>query len=278
MMAAPAASKLAERSLWKRGLRSQGSRSLAEETAVALSYDGSTYAVLLATPHDLEDFALGFSVTEGIVASAAGIEMLDVIDHVDGIELRMELAPARREVLAQRRRRMTGPSGCGLCGIASLFEATRPVGRVTASARFSADDVARAVASLSGRTPLGAETRAVHGAGFWSPGRGLVAVREDVGRHNALDKLAGALRVTGEATHAGIVVLTSRVSVELVQKAACIGAGVLVAMSAPTALAVRTAERAGITLVAIARDDGFELFAHPQRIETGGATCNSIAA
>jgi FdhD protein len=277
-MTVPArACKPAARAIWKRGLPSDGSRSLAEETPVALSYDGATHAVLLATPHDLDDFALGFSITEGVVAEASEIEMLDIVDHADGIELRMELAPSRREILSARRRRLVGPSGCGLCGIASLFEATRPPPRVMASARFAADEVSHAVASLAGQTPLGDETRAVHAAGFWHPQRGLVALREDVGRHNALDKLAGALSAAGEPAGDGIVVLTSRVSVELVQKAARIGAGVLAAMSAPTALAVRTAREAGITLVAVARHDGFELFVHPERIARTAA-CDSVAA
>ncbi len=267
----------AGRMAWRRGLRSEGARVLAEETAVAMSYGGATYAVLLATPSDLEDFALGFSLTEGVIADAAEIEMLDIVDHADGVELRMELVPSRREVLAARRRRLVGASGCGLCGIASLFEATRPPPRVTAAARFTAAEISRAVASLAGNTPLGEETRAVHAAGFWQPQGGLVAVREDVGRHNALDKLAGALYAADTVAGDGIVVLTSRVSVELVQKAARIGAGVLAAMSAPTALAARTAEAAGITLVAVARDDGFELFVHPERVIDSGA-CDAVAA
>ena len=133
------------------------------------------------------------------------------------------------------------------------------------------------MASLAGHTPLGEETHAVHAAGFWQPQGGLIAVREDVGRHNALDKLAGALHATGTVADDGIVVLTSRVSVELVQKAARIGAGVLAAMSAPTALATRTAEAAGITLVAVARDDGFELFVHPERVVDSNA-CEAVAA
>jgi FdhD protein len=233
---------------------------------VAFVYDGSTHAVMMASPADLEDFALGFSLTEGIIAGPEEIERLEVVGQAAGIELRMWLAPGRGRVLAERRRRLAGPTGCGLCGIESLEEAARPVRRVGPGMAVAPEAVTAAVAALAPAQALNRATHAVHAAGFWHPDRGLLAIREDVGRHNALDKLAGALWRAEAAAETGILLLTSRLSVEMVQKAAAIGAPLVVAVSAPTALAVRTAEAAGITLVAVARGDGFEVFAHPERI------------
>jgi FdhD protein len=254
-------------SIWRHQAASAGKRIVPEETAVAFSYDGGTYAVMMATPQDLEDFALGFSITEGLVSSPADIRQLDIVEHDAGIELRMWLTEPRALALSERRRHLAGPTGCGLCGIESLEEAVRSLPRVGDGAIFTAAEIMRALETLSPRQELNRQTRAVHAAAFWHSDAGLVAVREDVGRHNALDKLAGALMHDGVSPHGGMVLLTSRVSVEMVQKTAFIGAPLIVAVSAPTALAVRTAETAGITLAAIARNDGFEVFAHPQRIK-----------
>lgn len=254
------------RARWRAGVVEEGAREVAEEAAVALVYQGSTHAVLMATPADLADLALGFSLTEGVVARADEIEATEIVEHGGGIEVRMWLAPERAHAAAERRRALAGPTGCGLCGIESLAEALRPAPLVTADLHLARADVHAALAALAGAQPLGRATRAVHGAGFWTPADGLIAVREDVGRHNALDKLAGALAQAGRGGGEGAVVLTSRVSVEMVQKAARVGASVLIAISAPTALAVATAEAAGVTLIAVARDDGFELFTHPHRI------------
>jgi FdhD protein len=180
----------------------------------------------------------------------------------------MWLSGERAEALAARRRAMTGPVGCGLCGIDSLAEALRPVPPVTDTAlRLPAGEVAAAMAALRAAQVLHDRTHAAHAAGFWAPGAGLVALREDVGRHNALDKLAGALLRAGTDPRSGAVVLTSRVSVDLVQKAAAIGAPVLIAASAPTAHAARTAAEAGLTLVGNARGDGFDVFSRPDRIQ-----------
>ena len=251
---------------WREGRGEAGSREIPEEIPVALTYDASTYAVMMATPLHLEDFALGFSLTEGVVGSAEDIRSIEIIDGEFGVEARMWLASGQREALAARRRRLAGPTGCGLCGIESLVEAARRPPRVEAELRLAPGDILQAMAALDPAQALGARTRAVHAAGFWTPAAGLAALREDVGRHNALDKLAGALAREGRAASEGAVLLTSRVSVEMVQKTAMIGAPVLVAVSAPTAFAVRTAEAAGVTLVAVARSDGFEIFTHPERI------------
>jgi FdhD protein len=264
-MRAPTAS--VDNAVWRGAGVSRGKRSVPEETAVAFSYDGGTYAVMMATPQDLDDFALGFSLTEGIVAGPADIRQLDIVEFAAGMELRMWLAEPRAAALIERRRHLAGPTGCGLCGIESLEEAARALPRVADEATFTPAQIMQALDTLSPRQELNRQTRAVHAAAFWRPDAGLVALREDVGRHNALDKLAGALSRGQVSVRGGMVLLTSRVSVEMVQKTALIGAPLIVAVSAPTALAIRTAEAAGITLAAIARSDGFELFTHPQRIK-----------
>jgi FdhD protein len=242
-------------------------RTVPAEVPVALVYDGTTYAVMMASPSDLEDFALGFSLTEGVISAPEDIESLELIALDRGIELRMWLAPDRRRALADRRRSMAGPTGCGLCGVESLEAAVPTCPRVTAGLTVTAKDINEAIASLPEAQLLNQRTRAVHGAGFWTREKGLIALAEDVGRHNALDKLIGGLRRTRADLGDGVVLLTSRVSVEMVQKAAVSGAPIVVAFSAPTALALETAEAAGITLVAVARADAFEIFTHPHRIE-----------
>lgn len=258
-----------ERLVWRDDATTSGTRTIPEETPIALTYGRTTHAVMMATPADLRDFALGFSLSEGIVHSREEIAALDVVVVEDGIELRMDLVEERKIGLLRRQRRITGPGGCGLCGMDSLAEALRPPPRVTSEARFTAAEVRAALATMPGAQQLNLLTRAVHAAAFWTSGPGLVALREDVGRHNALDKLLGAMAASGQRAADGIVLLSSRVSVEMVQKAAVLGTPVLVAVSAPTALAVRTAEAAGMTLIGVARTDGFEVFTHPNRIMTG---------
>ncbi|WP_316230630.1 formate dehydrogenase accessory sulfurtransferase FdhD [Bradyrhizobium sp. SZCCHNR1051] len=264
--------RIADRLVWRGGALTEGHRRVPEETAVALTYNGGTQAVMMATPQDLTDFAIGFSLNEGIIASRDDIISLDVVELTDGIELRMWLPPELAARMAERRRSLAGPTGCGLCGIDSIAEAVRPVARVPAGRRFAPRDVMTALAAIEPLQKLNRETRAVHAAAFWTPARGIVALREDVGRHNALDKLAGHLAQARSVATEGIVLMTSRVSVELVQKAAAMGAPVLVAVSAPTALAIRMAESAGITLIAVARNDGFEIFTHPDRIVASAET------
>ena len=265
-----------------------GTRRVPEETAIALTFNGTGHAVMMATPADLEDFAVGFALTEGIIERAADVETIEVADLGIGIELRLWIAEHRMARLAERRRRMAGPVGCGLCGIESLEEAMRSVPQVSAPLVLTPAEIAAAVATIAPAQVLGRETRAAHAAGFWRPakagqtsagpssaglasgsgsaGGGLLALREDVGRHNALDKLVGALAREGIAAAAGAIVVTSRLSVEMVQKTAVAGCGVLVAVSAPTALAIRAAEAAGMTLIGIARGGEFEVFTHARRI------------
>jgi FdhD protein len=209
------------------GTFQRGARMLPEETAVALSYNGTTQAVMMATPAALEDFARGFTLTEGIAAPDE-IDSITVVETDLGIDLQIWLRPEAEGRLAARRRTFA------------------------------------AVSALPAQQPLHDATRAVHAAAFWTPAVGMVTSREDVGRHNALDKLAGA--TAGLALSAGAVVLTSRVSIDMVQKCAVMGAPVLIAVSAPTAHAVDMAEAAGITLIALARTDRFEVFTHPNRL------------
>jgi len=246
-------------------------RDVPEETAVALVHDASTTAVMMATPSDLTEFGLGFSLTEGVIADVSEVRDIDVVAGPDGIEVRMWLSPRRSAAAAARRRRQAGPTGCGLCGVDSLAQALRAPPAVGRGLMLRPEDIHAALDALPQLQTLGDLTRAVHAAGWWSPGVGYLAVREDVGRHNALDKLAGALAMAGTPAPPGAVVLTSRVSVEMVQKAAMIGAQVILAVSAPTALAIRTAEAAGMTLVGVARRDGFEVFTGHDRIDQGSA-------
>ncbi len=240
-----------------------GSRVLPEEVAVALSFNGTTQAVMMATPADLEDFAYGFALTEGL-AQPSEIESLDVVETPLGIDVQIWLTEAAEARLVKRRRTMAGPVGCGLCGIDSLEEALRKVARVPASAfSMTPTQILQAMSSLPSAQPLHDLTRAVHAAGFWNGA--LSAAREDVGRHNALDKLTGSL-VRAKTSPQGAVLLTSRVSIDMVQKVAALGAPFLIAVSAPTAHAVHLAQEAGITLIALARADRFEAYTHFDRI------------
>ncbi len=246
-------------------------RSLPDELPVAVSFDGTTLAVMMATPGHIEDFAFGFAFTEGVIDSSADVEDFEVQTHTTGIEARFWLRSDKSGPLKDRQRALMGPVGCGLCGIDSLEAALPTLPTVSADLRLARDEVARATDDLRAHQPLHDLTRAVHAAGFLIPGEGIVMTREDVGRHNALDKLIGALHRAGLDPAGGAMVLTSRVSVEMVQKTARAGSPVIIAASAPTAHALRLAEGAGITLAAFARGESFDLYAHPHRIQTGAS-------
>ena len=249
-----------------RGKAARTTRQVAAEVPVAFIYDGGTEAVMMATPADLEDFALGFSLNDGVIAGPDDIIDLGIVEVERGIELRLTLKERKRDALVTRRRHRAGPVGCGLCGVESIAAALPDLRRVTADLSLTPDEIVRATRAMAPLQTLNAQTRAVHAAAFYVPGEGIVAVREDVGRHNALDKLAGALVRAGRRGSEGAILMTSRVSVELVQKAAMMGSCVLAAVSAPTALALREADAAGITVAGIVRDDGLEIFTHTQRV------------
>jgi FdhD protein len=248
------------------GYLTYGERLIPEETAIAFTYNGTSHAVMMATPANLEDFAVGLSLTEGIVEAADDISDLEIVNGEFGVELRMWISEARMRPYSKRRRHLAGPTGCGLCGIESLSEVSRPCPRVGFGIDVVPEEISAAMATLPPAQLLNRETRATHASAFWQPRTGIVEVREDVGRHNALDKLIGSLSRRQIDGASGIVLLTSRVSVEMVQKTAVLGASILVAVSAPTALAVRVAEACGVTLIAIARGPDFEIFTHSERI------------
>jgi FdhD protein len=257
------------RLVWRGGRPIPSSRTVAEERPVALTYNGATYAVMMASPADLIDFGIGFSLSEGIIEHCKEVESIEAVELELGCEVRIWLDEPRADRLAKRRRAMVGVVGCGLCGIESLEQVCSLPQRVRTDRRFHPMDLLR---GLQGMRPLqrhNAATHAMHAAAFWD-GADIRLVREDVGRHNALDKLAGALALGSFNTCNGAVFLTSRVSLEMVQKTARLGAPILVAISAPTSLAIDTAERAGITLVAVAREDGYEIFSHAERLTVPG--------
>ena len=251
---------------WKSGNQSQLEDIVAEEVPVALIYNGISHVVMLATPMDLEDFALGFSLAEGILSDPKELYGIETVTQSAGIELRMEIAAERFHQLKEKRRSMTGRTGCGLCGAESLAQALRLPGAVNLLQQtFSPAAILKSLTEASKNQPLQAETGATH-ASFWvSPEGEVELVREDVGRHNALDKLLGAKARSDNKS--GFVLTTSRASYEMVQKSAVAGVAMLVAISAPTGLAIRIAEQCGITLVGFARPEQYVVYTHPQRIK-----------
>ena len=237
---------------------------VAEETPVSFAYNGVSHAVMMASPTDLEDFAVGFSLTEGLVRHVDAIAAVNVVRFSRGIELQIETSATVAS--DARRRRLSGRSGCGICGMADIEEVLRELPQVVSNASFTVAAISRAMRELGAQQPLNDATGAVHAAG-WADAEGAVTlVREDVGRHNALDKLVGAMARAATDPRTGFVVLTSRGSFELVQKVAILGAPLMATVSAPTGLAVQMAIDTGITLVGFARDGRFTVYAHPERI------------
>jgi FdhD protein len=251
---------------WRDGIQTRQDDYIAEEAPVALMYNGEPHVVMLATPLDLEDFALGFSLTENIVADRREVSAIRIYQRSEGIEVRLRIPEARCETAADKGRNLTGRTGCGLCGARTLQQAMRrppPVGR---GVRVSSVELAEALAALRDHQRLNRLTGAIHAAAWAVPGQSIVLVREDVGRHNALDKLIGALAKKDADFGSGFVVVTSRASYEMVQKCASVGIPFMAAISAPTGLAVRLAEETGFTLVGFARDESHVVYAHPQRL------------
>ncbi|WP_244598281.1 formate dehydrogenase accessory sulfurtransferase FdhD [Pseudohoeflea suaedae] len=241
-------------------------RKLPEESPVALTFNGVTEAVMMATPCDLADFGIGFALSEGIIRSAREVSSLEVVCLDGGHDVQMSIPTERQQALTARRRKAMGPVGCGLCGIESIEAALRDLPELAAGLRIDSADIAAAVDALGRNQPLRAETGAMHGAGLFVPGKGLLRAREDVGRHNALDKLIGACARDGIGPASGALVISSRVSVDLIQKAVAAGSEILIAVSTPTELAVSTAERTGLTLVALVRGEDYRIFSRPERI------------
>lgn len=251
---------------WRDGCGQRLGDHIAEEVPVAFVYNDAPFAVMMATPADLEDFALGFALSEGIVEDIAEVAIERTEHLLEGVEVRLTIPEARAATLERRRRTLSGRSGCGICGSELLEAALRQPDPVRAEVRIEVAALRRALRELHDAQTLNALTGATHAAG-WADRDGHVhLVREDVGRHNALDKLIGAMRRAGERPDDGFVVVTSRASYEMAMKAASAGIALMAAISAPTALAISLAERAGLTLIGFARDDGHAVYTHPRRL------------
>jgi formate dehydrogenase accessory protein FdhD len=237
-----------------------------EEVPVALAYNGITHAVMLASPADLADFGLGFSLSEGILQRADELFDLELASGEQGVVVQMRIAGDRFAGLKERRRTLAGRTGCGLCGVDSLDQVERPVPMLLPEPRIPATALRWALDQLHVRQPLHARTGGVHAAAWADPAGNLLLVREDVGRHNALDKMIGALVLAGRDPRDGFAVVTSRASFEMVQKSASLGIPMLAAVSAPTGYAIRLAQACGLTLAAFVRGTRYTLYAHPERI------------
>jgi len=240
---------------------------VAEEVPVVLVYNTIPHVVMLATPLNLEDFALGFSLTEGIISHPAELQSVRVVHRSKGVEVRMTIPEQRFNAMHGKGRNMTGRTGCGLCGASTLEQAIRRPAPVGAGLVLDAEKLCLAMQDMPGKQNLNQMTGAVHAAGWLDPERGLVSVREDIGRHNALDKLIGSLAKAGCNFDKGWLLVTSRASYEMVQKAASVGITLLAAISAPTGLAIQLAEECGLTLVGFARNENHTIYTHPHRLQ-----------
>lgn len=251
---------------WAEGKLTHKTDQVAEEMPVALVYHGVPHVVMLATPADLEDFAVGFTISEGLVERPDEIRSVEVTYGADAADVSVTVAWQRFSGLLQRRRNLTGRTGCGLCGAEKAEDAIREVARVGIGPKVSTEGLHEAIEQLGSMQPINSRTGSVHAAAWVIPGKGIQLVREDVGRHNALDKAIGALVRSGADFGSGYMLITSRASFEMVQKSATVGISFLAALSAPTAFAIRVAEKTGLTLVAFARRDRHVVYAHPGRL------------
>ena len=239
---------------------------IACEVPIALSYNGEAHVVMLVTPMDLEDFALGFSLSEAIIAKSDELEAITIHERLEGIEVDLRVPESRAEAVAARQRNLSGRSSCGLCGTQQLEDVLRVPATVSSGIRIGSKVLHRALQSLEAAQPINRLTGAIHAAA-WADRQGeLRCLREDVGRHNALDKLIGAINRESVDIGQGFLILTSRASYEMVQKAASVGIGLIAAVSAPTALAVQLADSCGVTLIGFARDAGHVVYTHPHRL------------
>jgi FdhD protein len=234
----------------------QGFRAVPVEIPVEITYGTIPYAVMMATPGDIEDFVVGFSLTEGVIQNAADVRLITVESHPKGLRAIVSLAPERLSHHLSRQRAITGRTGCGVCGIDDINALPSAKGQVVQGAVIAHEAINRAVQALSNHQPLNDITRAVHAAAWCDVTGAVLLSREDVGRHNALDKLIGALLREHKSPQSGFILITSRCSYEMIEKTAAFGASTMVAISAPTSLAIERAEALGITLYAIARPDG----------------------
>ena len=265
-MNAGAASLASVTRIGRDGVESADTALVAEEQPVALVYNGVSHAVMMATPLDLADFGLGFSISEGIIRDSSELLDLAVVEQDAGVEVRMAINLERFSALRERRRSLIGRTGCGICGVESLAEAVRQWRTAESEITVKASSVYGALAQLPQEQAVNKLTHSVHAAAWAGADGRIQLVREDVGRHNALDKLIGALARRGADFGSGFALITSRCSVEMVQKAASVGIPLMVAISAPTALAQRLADSCGMTLVALARSDSFLVLTHPKRL------------
>ncbi|HLF97779.1 MAG TPA: formate dehydrogenase accessory sulfurtransferase FdhD [Methylococcaceae bacterium] len=265
---------------WRDGTVSHMRDFIAEEIPVSLVFNGVPHVVMLATPLDIEDFALGFCLSEGLLDSPDELKACRVYPHTEGLEVRLRVAEDRAALILGRERNLTGRTGCGLCGAATLKQAIRHPAPVGPGTPFGTADLSAALENLRDYQTLNRITGAVHAAAWVVPGRGIVNVREDIGRHNALDKLIGTLARSRTDFSSGLALVTSRASFELVQKCASVGIATLAAISAPTALAVRLAEETGLTLIGFARDTRHVIYSHRWRLATEnehGPACRRTA-
>jgi FdhD protein len=252
---------------WRNSIHSQTQDYIAEEVPVVLVYNTIPHVVMLTTPLNLEDFALGFSLTEDIIKHPSELQSVRVFQRSKGVEVRITIPEARFQSMSGKGRNMTGRTGCGLCGSTTLEQAVRVPRPVGQGLILQASQLTAALNQMQQQQSLNQLTGAVHAAAWLEPERGVIAVREDVGRHNALDKLIGALARANCNFDGGWLVVTSRASYEMVQKASSVGITLLAAVSAPTALAIQLAEQCGITLVGFARNDNHVIYTHPHRLQ-----------
>lgn len=252
---------------WRNGALSSAVDQVAEEVPIALVYNGISHVVMLATPSDFADFALGFSLSEGIFGDKSDLYSIDVVTQPLGVELQMDVATACFMQLKERRRNLTGRTGCGLCGAESLDQALRlPAQTINlATSKVFVKSIELAFKTMQSYQPLQQATGATHACAWIDAQGDIKLVREDVGRHNAMDKLIGAL-AKSPVQPDGFVLTSSRASVEMVQKVASAGISILAAISAPTGLAIRLADRYGVTLIGFLRDNQFVIYTHKHRI------------